>query len=204
MRQDLRTPQSFASNVVSLNLADPTNDHLSALINDIATNRNREAFARLFEHYAPRLKSFTLKQGTSPSRAEELVQETMIMVWRKAASFDASKGTPSNWIYTILRNKRIDMFRKERHPEYDLEEGLEVADTAPGAEDRVEAGQQSEILRAAIDDLPEAQREIILKSFYEDMSHGEIAEDLGLPLGTVKSRIRLGVTRLKQSLGGHQ
>lgn len=201
MRQGFLGNQKAASNVVSLNLPDLTNDQLSALIEDIALNRSREAFSRLFEHYAPRLKAFTLKQGTNPSRAEELVQETMLMVWRKASSFDARKGSPSNWVFTILRNKRIDMFRKERHPEYTLEEGLEVADTAPGADDRVDESQQADILKAAIDDLPDTQRDIIFKAFYEDKSHGEIAEDLQLPLGTVKSRIRLGVARLRQSVG---
>jgi RNA polymerase sigma-70 factor (ECF subfamily) len=187
--------------VVSLKLTTLTNEQLAALIGDIAETQNRQAFSQLFQYYAPRLKSFSLKQGTSPSKAEELVQETMLLVWRKSAGFDASRGSASNWIFTILRNKRIDMFRKERHPEIELEEGMDVAIDAPAADEAVGDIQRSEIIRTAIADLPSEQRQIIYQAFFEDKSHGEIALDLQLPLGTVKSRIRLGVAKLKHIVG---
>jgi RNA polymerase sigma-70 factor (ECF subfamily) len=186
------------SNVIMLNPeCSLTNDQLAALIEAIASEKNRDAFARLFEHYAPRLKAFGMKQGVTPAKVEELVQETMLMVWRKSESFDSDRGTANNWIFTIMRNKRIDMFRRQKHPEYELDESMDIVDTDATPDDQVNMFQESEMIREAVSSLPEAQIEIIQKAFFEDKSHGEIAEDLGIPLGTVKSRIRLAVARLR-------
>lgn len=200
LRQNHPLSQSIGStrsNVVDLKLESSlTNDQLAALIDAIALGKNRDAFARLFEHYAPRLKAFGLKQGVSSAKVEELVQETMLMVWRKSESFDASRGTASNWIFTIMRNKRIDMFRRQKHPEYELDEGMDIIDPDAGPDDQVNAFQERARIREAVNSLPNAQMEIIQKAFFEDKSHGEIAADLDIPLGTVKSRIRLAMARL--------
>lgn len=189
---------STGSNVVDLKLESSlTNDQLAALIETIALEKNKDAFARLFEYYAPRLKAFGLKQGVSLAKVEELVQETMLMVWRKSESFDASRGTASNWIFTIMRNKRIDMFRRQKHPEYELDESMDLIDPDVGPDDQVNAFQERTHIREAVNSLPDAQVEIIQKAFFEDKSHGEIAADLDIPLGTVKSRIRLAMARLR-------
>ncbi len=196
--QNHKKCQSLASNVINLK-AEPslTNEELAALIEAIAEAKDRDAFAKLFEHYAPRLKAFGLKQGVKPEKVEELVQETMLMVWRKAESFDSSRGTSSNWIFTIMRNKRIDMFRRQKHPEYELDESLDIVDESATPDDQVNTFQERDRIREAVSTLPPAQMEIVQKAFFEDKSHGEIAEDLGIPLGTVKSRIRLAVARLR-------
>ena len=174
-----------------------SNEQLASLIEQIAAEKSRDAFSQLFEHYAPRLKAFGLKQGVTHSKVEELVQETMLMVWRKAESFDSSRGTASNWIFTIMRNKRIDMFRRQRHPEYELDDDMDMVDPDATPDEQVNAFQERDRIRDAVTSLPEAQMEIVQKAFFEDKSHGEIAKELGIPLGTVKSRIRLAVARLR-------
>ena len=195
----LRRTRGAVSNVQTVR-ASLTNEQLAELLQTIALEQSRSAFTALFGYYAPRLKAFGLKQGVAPSKVEELVQETMLTVWRKASSFDPARGTASNWIFTILRNKRIDMFRKENRPEYELDEGMEMVFDGAGPDEEVAATQTSDAIQDAIKELPEAQLEIIQKAFFEDKSHGEIAEELGLPLGTVKSRIRLAVARLRLSV----
>ena len=198
VRQDRLTGNVNPISVVNLiSERELTRKQLAALISAVGVSCDRQAFALLYEYYAPRLKSFGLKQGVSAAKAEELVQETMLMVWRKAESFDQLKGSPSNWIFTIMRNKRIDMFRRQRHPEYELDETVEIVDTNPHPDALVATEQEGEALRKAVRSLPENQIEIIQKAFFEDMSHGDVAKDLGLPLGTVKSRIRLAMKRLR-------
>lgn len=192
------TFQDSHSKIVRLKLASsPSNEQLAALITSIAIEKNRDAFSRLFEHYAPRLKAFGMKQGLSASKADEMVQETMLQVWRKAESFNADRGSASNWIFTIMRNKKIDMFRRQRHPEYELDESMDIEDPSAKPDEQVHEIQESERIREAVKGLPDAQLEIVHKAFFEDKSHGEIAEDLGIPLGTVKSRIRLAIARLR-------
>jgi RNA polymerase sigma-70 factor (ECF subfamily) len=198
--QDGMATKSTDSNVVRLHVGSLSSEQSVHLISAVASEQNRQAFARLFEHYAPRLKAMSLKQGLPPSKAEELVQETMLMVWRKAESFDQRRGSPSAWIFTILRNKRIDMYRKQRHPEYELNEALDVADPQAGADEIVDETQRARMIRSAIELLPGNQRQIIDMAFFEDKSHGEIADELSLPLGTVKSRIRLAVKKLKDTM----
>jgi RNA polymerase sigma-70 factor (ECF subfamily) len=176
---------------------DLSKEHLAVLLMAVGRHRDREAFGQLYEYYVPRLKSFGMRQGVGPAKAEELAQETMLVVWRKAESFDPKKGSPSNWVFTVMRNKRIDMFRRQRHPEYELDESVEVVDPDPHPDAAVGQTQENELLRKAVKLLPENQIEVIEKAFFEDMSHGQVAESLGLPLGTVKSRIRLAMQRLR-------
>lgn len=177
-----------------------TNEELCGLVEAVAARRDREAFARLFKHFAPRLKGFGLRRGTDAASSEELAQETMLTVWRKAETFDPSRATVSTWIFTIVRNKRIDLFRREGHPEADLAEAAEKVYEGPAADDEVDRLRSSEALREALRVLPAEQFDVLQKAFFEDKSHSVIAAELGLPLGTVKSRIRLALARLRGAL----
>jgi RNA polymerase sigma-70 factor, ECF subfamily len=173
------------------------NSRLSDLIEAMGARRDKGAFAGLFTHFAPRLKAFGIRQGVDAATAEELVQETMLSVWRKAETFDRRRANASTWIFTILRNKRIDMLRRQGRPEADLESVAELASDASSADDDYHAAQAGEIIRKAMMDLPEEQLEVLKKAFFEDKPHSAIAEELDLPLGTVKSRIRLALARLR-------
>ena len=149
-------------------------------------------------HFAPRAKAFLMKSGTSAAQAEDVMQEAMAQVWRKADLYDPKVATAATWIFTIVRNKRVDAFRKERRPEPEqLDWGPEkVEDPA----DATAAAQEQELLRKAIARLPDTQRDIIKKAYFGDLSHSEIADFTGLPLGTIKSRIRLGLERLRHEM----
>lgn len=166
------------------------------LLLSVGRHRDKEAFARLFGYFAPRIKSFLMKGGANPDQADELAQETMIAVWQKAASFDPAKASASTWIFTIARNKRIDAIRKSPRPEVDADE-LELADDAPNAGDEIAQAEETDIMARAIQNLPKEQADLLYKSFFEDKTHADIAKETNLPLGTVKSRIRLALDRLR-------
>lgn len=175
-------------------------DAFAGLVERIAERGDREAFAVLFAHYAPRVKGYLARLGLEPARAEELAQEVMVAVWRKAASFDRRKATVTTWIYRIARNRRIDLFRRDRAGALDPDEPLlsPRAEVAPDA--GVEDAQREAQVAAALADLPPEQREMVRAAFYEDLSHSEIAERFGLALGTVKSRLRLAFEKLRPRL----
>lgn len=161
----------------------------------IATRKDREAFAALFAHFAPRLKSFFLRSGAGDGLAEDLVQETMLMVWRKAELFDPARAQASTWIFTIARNLKIDAKRRERDPQ-SVAEFFETA-PEPLPSEHLLSAERCEQVQRAIKQLTPDQAEAIRLSFFEDRPHGEIATVLGLPLGTVKSRVRLAMARLR-------
>jgi RNA polymerase sigma-70 factor (ECF subfamily) len=174
--------------------------HHRDLMAAIATRQDRDAFVELFEFFAPRLKAYVMRIGADPASAEELAQEAMVSVWRKAGTFDPAKAAVSTWIFAIARNRRIDQMRRENRPtvdEHDLTGEVRWQEDAFG---HIQAAEEQEILSAAIATLPAEQAEVIRKAFYEDKSHGVVAEELGLPLGTVKSRIRLALAHLKRSV----
>lgn len=177
-----------------------TNDR-STWIDEIEAIRDRQdqqAFARLFHHFAPRVKAFLMKSGASPELAEECTQETMTTLWRKAHMFDGSKASVSTWIFTIARNRRIDVLRKQRRPEpEDLPWGPEET---PNQADVLVLNEETEKLGRALAALPEKQRRLIERAYFGDLSHSEIAAETGLPLGTIKSRIRLALDRLRHAM----
>ena len=163
---------------------------------------DRQAFVALFDRYAPRLKAFALRGGAGPADAEEVVQDVMVAIWRRAASFDAARAAASTWIFAIARNRRIDLARRagrRRLPDPD-DPALHPA-PEPDAWQRLDAAERDARLRSAIAELPAAQRRVLFASFYDGLSHGEIALREGLPLGTVKSRIRLAFRHLQGILG---
>lgn len=164
----------------------------------IRDHRDRAAFAAVFEHFAPRVKAFLMKGGAEATMAEECAQEAMITLWNKAALFDPTRASVSTWIFTIARNKKIDMLRKRSRPE--PEELPWGPEPEPMASDVVELQQETNKLAAALADLPSKQREILERAFYGDLTHQELAEETGLPLGTIKSRIRLALERLRHAM----
>lgn len=172
----------------------------AALLQAVAEQGDREAFAELFAHFAPRLKAYLVRLGSDSGAAEELVQEVMILVWRKATSFDARQASVSTWIFTIARNKRIDALRRDRRGELDSEDPVLQPEAEPSADKTVEARQDSARIRAALEQLPPEQADLIRKAYFEDKAHGAIALESELPLGTVKSRLRLALSRLRRTL----
>lgn len=167
----------------------------------VADHRDKDAFAKLFAHYAPRIKSYLMRQGANVASAEELSQEAMLSVWRKADRFDPAKASAGTWIFTVARNLRIDALRKERRPNFDPNDPAFVPEPETAPDSAVEVGETQAQIKAAISILPPEQAEVIRLSFYQDKPHGEIAEELKLPLGTVKSRLRLAMRRVKTALG---
>ncbi|MBO6519807.1 MAG: sigma-70 family RNA polymerase sigma factor [Rhodospirillales bacterium] len=167
----------------------------------VAEDADRQAFELLFRHFAPRVKAYMLKLGTAESLADELAQETLLTVWRKAPQFDRSKASPSTWIFTIARNLRIDAFRKISRPELDPNDPALVPDPEEPQDDRVNRLQRADVIREAMRTLNDDQAAVVRLSFFEDMSHSAIAEQLDLPLGTVKSRLRLAFARIREAVG---
>jgi RNA polymerase sigma-70 factor (ECF subfamily) len=170
---------------------------MAALLRAVATLKDRAAFAELFQHFAPRLKAFMMKGGADGDTAEELAQEAMIQVWRRAECFDPSRAAASTWIYTIARNKRIDRLRRERRPPMSEEEYASALGEPERGDAAAERSQAEARLARSLETLPEDQATVVKMAFYEDKSHSAIAAELHLPLGTVKSRIRLALTRLR-------
>ncbi len=166
----------------------------------IATDRSREGFALLFSRFAPRVKSYLLKLGCKPDLAEDLAQETLLTVWRKASYFDPSRASASTWVFTIARNLRIDALRRERHPDDLIDEPDLIPDPEARPDEVLSAHEREQRLRVALKTLPEEQAEVVQMSFFHDKAHAEISADLGLPLGTVKSRLRLAMVRLRAQL----
>jgi RNA polymerase sigma factor (sigma-70 family) len=173
---------------------------LEEMIQAIARDRSRPAFVGLFEHFAPRLKSYVMRLGADERAAEEVVQETMLMVWRKAAGFDPRRAAASTWIFTIARNKRIDRIRREARPEIDPDDPLLASPPPETADLPLQRRQHGDRLHTAISALPEEQAAMVRLAFFDDMSHQDIAREHSLPLGTVKSRIRLALLRLRRDL----
>ncbi|MCC9624708.1 sigma-70 family RNA polymerase sigma factor [Thalassospira sp. MA62] len=166
----------------------------------VATSRDRAAFARLFAHFAPRVKAYMFRFGGNSETAEEMAQEAMMQVWRKAHLFDPSKAAASTWIFTIARNLRIDRFRQRKHIEVDDSDPTLIVDDDPLADEVVSRDEEASIVKAAMEELPADQKVVVELSFFEDCSHSEIAERLNIPLGTVKSRLRLALGKLRDGL----
>ena len=185
-------------------LPQPASDPWAPLLCAVAQQADREAFARLFAHFAPRIKRFLMQGGSPEVLAEELAQEAMVAVWRKAALFDAAQGAASTWIFTIARNLRVDALRRRQGVEapdevfdFDL-----VPSEAPAADEHLHAQRLAERLHGALAALPREQQQVLRLSYFEDEPHARIAATLGIPLGTVKSRVRLAVAQLRRLLEG--
>lgn len=174
---------------------------MNDLVVSVGEHRDRAAFATLFGHFAPRVKSYLLRLGASPSLAEDLAQEALLLVWRKAPLFDPARASAATWIFTIARNLRIDAIRRERHPEFDPNDPALVPDEVLRADAHVMRADDNARIRAALDRLPPDQAQVIQMSFFADKPQSRIAQELGLPLGTVKSRLRLAMVRIRAAIG---
>ena len=170
----------------------------------IAQAADREAFKEVFNHFAPRVKSFMLRSGLSDSAADEIAQETLMTVWRKAGQYKPEKAAVSTWIFTIARNNKIDKFRRDSRPLPDVNDPTFSGQSDQSPEQTTWNNMSADNVHIALDALPKEQRDVLYLAFIEDNPHRKVAEQLGIPLGTVKSRIRLGLQRLRTSLGDHR
>jgi RNA polymerase sigma-70 factor (ECF subfamily) len=176
----------------------------AALIEAVASRQDREAFATLFEYFAPRIKTFMRRSGASEQSADELAQETLLAVWSKARLFDPRSAGATAWIFTIARNLRIDALRREKRTGavYTVEIDAEFhVDDGPQPDANLVMSQTESRVRNALAFLSEDQLQVIELSFFEVKTHAEIAQMLRIPLGTVKSRLRLAMKRLRGLLG---
>ena len=181
-------------------LSGQRNDIYAVLLHRVAQTRDRTAFAELFDHFAPRVKSFMMRKGYNAEQAEDLVQEAMIAVWTKAALFSTDRGSVSTWIFTIARNLGIDRLRREKSQLYTDLEDFDAVDEKSGAEENLGRSQEDNHVTRALAQIPAEQREFLILSFVEDVPQSEIAQRLNIPLGTVKSRMRLGYQRMRKLL----
>lgn len=162
---------------------------------------DRDAFVAFFERYAGRVKSFVLRWGVNEQDADEIAQDTMVQVWRRASTFDAEKAAVSTWVFTIARNRKIDRLRKLGRAEVDVNDPLYQPDPEPDGAALLSVQEREAKIRGAMAALSEDQLQVVYASFYDGQSHSEIASSLDIPLGTVKSRIRLAFKALKDALG---
>lgn len=168
----------------------------------LAERQDREAFSRLFSYFAPRVKHYLMQGGSPEAQAEELAQETMVTAWRKAELFDPGQAAVSTWIFTIARNLRTDALRR-RTGEDALDPGFDfdhLESAQPTLDEDLHAARLNEQLRGAMQQLPPEQAQVLRLSYYDDEPHARIAAQLGIPLGTVKSRMRLAVAQLRRLL----
>ncbi len=166
----------------------------------VRDKQDRSAFAALFDFYGPRLKGMLIRQNCRPGQADEIVQDVMLTIWRKAKLFDPERAQVSAWIYQIARNRHIDVIRKESRPM--PEELAHQPDSEPDASQVLGMEQEAKHLKEALTRLKPAQREMIEAAYLGELSHRELSEKTGLPLGTIKSRIRLGLDKLRHELKG--
>lgn len=175
---------------------------MDVLLGQVAARQDKAAFAALFGHFAPRVKAYLLRLGAPAAVAEELAQEALLNAWRKAHLFDPAKASAATWLFTIARNLRIDALRREKHPELDPEDLMPEPEA--GADAAMMLAEKEGRLRLALKQLPDDQIQVVELSFFADKPHSQIAQELGIPLGTVKSRLRLAMARLKRAMGGEE
>lgn len=173
---------------------------MADFLHRVAKRGDVDAFRRLFEDFAPRIKAYMIRRGVEPAVAEDLAQETLLTVWRKAGLYSPEKGSASTWIFTIARNLRIDRIRREL-PFQQLPEDFDQQESEDAAPDQLALeGQRQVRVKAALASLPAEQHEVVALAFIDGLSHSEIADRLGLPLGTVKSRMRLAYQKVRETL----
>lgn len=166
----------------------------------VAQRREREAFTRLFDYFGPRLKAYLLRLGTDATTAEEIVQDVMVTLWRKADLFDPQRSSLATWLYRIARNRRVDLLRRDRLRALDPDDPALDPEDGTDMEADLDGRQRDEAVRVAMESLPDEQLALVRLAFFDGLSHGQISERTGLPLGTVKSRIRLAFNRLRRNL----
>ena len=174
--------------------------HFAALAARVAGDRDRHAFAELFDFFAPRLKAYLRRLGLDDGAAEDIAQDVMIVLWHKAHLFDPSKSSLSTWLFRVARNRRIDALRRDKSGLLDPDEPMLQPTEAVSPEKMLDQEQRDSRVRIALKDLPAEQVSLVQMAFFLGYSHSRIADETGLPLGTVKSRIRLAFGRLRRAL----
>ncbi|CAA0091331.1 ECF RNA polymerase sigma factor RpoE [Zhongshania aliphaticivorans] len=162
----------------------------------ITESRDKDSFMLLFDHFSPRVNAYLLGQGAAASMAEDLTQEALLALWNKAHLYHREKAAVSTWLFRVARNLWIDKLRKQRGIAYESDENL-----AETADSEVRLNADGERLKAVLDTLPVNQAQVVYKSYYEGKSHSEIAEELSMPLGSVKSSLRLAIRAFRQHFG---
>ncbi|BAI75541.1 RNA polymerase sigma-70 factor, ECF subfamily (plasmid) [Azospirillum sp. B510] len=170
------------------------------LVQAVAEDRDRKAFAALFHYFAPRILGYCLRLGADRASAEELVQDVMLTVWLKAGSFDPMQASVGTWIFTIARNRRIDRLRRETRPAPDPNDPAMTPASLATPEETAQLLQSSRQLQDAMDTLTANQSDVLRRSYFLEQTHEEIAEETEVPLGTVKTRLRLALGHLKRSM----
>jgi RNA polymerase sigma-70 factor, ECF subfamily len=186
--------------VTEKTMADGTSNEHARLLARISSHRDRSAFERIFDAFAPKVKSFMMRKGASAEQAEDLVQETMIAVWSKAGLYVSDRGSVSTWIYTIARNLRIDRLRREKSTMFTDIDDFDAPSEDASAEENYGRMEEDSLVARALQQIPEEQKQLLIMSYVEDLPQSEIANRLQIPLGTVKSRMRLAYRRLQKLL----
>jgi RNA polymerase sigma-70 factor, ECF subfamily len=175
-------------------------DLMAASIAHVASSKHEPSFEILFRYFAPRIKSYFMRLGADVSTAEEVTQETMVQVWRNAGQYDRAKASVATWIFTLARNLSIDTFRRTRRPQFDPNDAAFIPDGQLHPDHQLERAETDQRVRQVMESLSANEKSVLMLSFYENCSHGEISQRLGIPLGTVKSRIRLASAKVRSSI----
>ena len=174
-----------------------SNTDWSTTLGRIARQRDKEQFAQLYDYFAPLLKGFLISRGAEPALAEELLQETLLQVWNKANQFDSSRGNVAGWIYRMARNRYFDHLRRQK-----LRDRPPPEPELSATEHEGDAIIDRNLLSNTLQQLPQKQAQVLYMSYYQGLSHAEISASLEIPLGSVKSNLRLAFEKLRSSLGG--
>ncbi len=175
-------------------------DEASEWLQRIGAAADKQAFVQLFNYFAPRVKAYLRRQGLAPDAAEDLTQDIMLQIWKRAGQFDGAKARASTWIFTIARNRLIDSWRKNKNAAIPTDDFSQIEEPAYEPQQGMDAEREGKAVREAVQHLPQAQRELVEDSFFQDRSHHMIAEARKIPLGTVKSRLRLALARLRKNI----
>jgi RNA polymerase sigma-70 factor (ECF subfamily) len=173
---------------------------MADLLQRIAERADPAAFRELYEAYGPRVKAYMIRQGADAGTAEDLAQETLLTVWRKAALYAGDRGSMTTWVFAIARNLRIDRLRREVPWQELPEERMAEASGEPLPDEAMAEKERQQRVQAALAELPADQKEVVSLAYLEGLSHSEIAERLNVPLGTVKSRMRIAYQKIRQAL----
>jgi RNA polymerase sigma-70 factor, ECF subfamily len=175
-------------------------NELDELLVAIGARRDDKAFAVLFDHLRPRVQAQLMRLGLAPAAAEDLTQDVMETIWRKAHLYDPRQSAAVTWVFQLARNRRIDLRRRNRESSFALEDFVDIPDCAAGSDECLDASQLQQRVHVALRALPREQFTLVQLAFFDGLSHSAIAQRLKLPLGTVKSRLRLACTRLHRAL----
>jgi len=179
----------------------PSNQEAVDWLRAVATKRDRGAFEHLYRQFAPRIKSYMTRQGADPAGADDLAQETLVQVWRKAAQYDPAKAAPAAWIFCVARNLQIDRLRRQKLHEVELTAEADRTDEGAAGHQRSVERLDADKLRELVETLPADQMDVVRLAFFEGLTHSEIGQRLSVPLGTVKSRLRLAFGKLRTAMG---